>query len=91
MADTHSTPFVIERHDDIALVTLLWANNEVGTVQPVAEVVALAARYGVPVHSDAISAYRHVPIDFAESGLAALSVSAHKIGGPLGDRVVAGF
>jgi len=74
----------LERHDDIALVTLLWANNEVGTVQPVAEVVALAARYGVPVHSDAISAYRHVPIDFAESGLAALSVSAHKIGGPLG-------
>jgi cysteine desulfurase len=74
----------LERNDDVALVTLLWANNEVGTVQPVAEVVALAARHGVPVHSDAISAYRHVPIDFATSGLAALSVSAHKIGGPLG-------
>jgi len=74
----------LEEHDDIALVTLLWANNEVGTVQPVAEVVALASGYGVPVHSDAISAYRHLPIDFAASGLAALSVSAHKIGGPLG-------
>lgn len=71
-------------HDDIALVTLLLANNEVGTIQPVAEVVALAAQYGVPVHADAVSAYRHVPIDFAPSGLAALSVSAHKIGGPLG-------
>lgn len=75
---------LLEEHDDIALLTLLWANNEVGTVQPVAEIVALAARHGVPVHADAISAYRHVPIDFADSGLAALSVSAHKIGGPLG-------
>ncbi len=74
----------LERFDDIALVTLLWANNEVGTLQPVDEVVALAARFGVPVHSDAISAYRHLPIHFTTSGLAALSVSAHKIGGPLG-------
>jgi len=74
----------LEENDDIALVTLLWANNEVGTVQPVARVAELAARHGVPVHSDAISAYRHVPIDFAATGLAALSVSAHKIGGPLG-------
>jgi len=74
----------LEQHDDVALVTLLWANNEVGTIQPIAEVVELAARYGVPVHSDAVSAYRHLPIDFRSSGLAALSVSAHKIGGPLG-------
>lgn len=69
---------------DVALVTLLTANNEVGTIQPVADVVALAAAHGVPVHADAISAYGHVPIDFATSGLAALSLSAHKIGGPLG-------
>ncbi|MET4703949.1 cysteine desulfurase family protein [Frigoribacterium sp. UYMn621] len=75
---------LLEQHDDVALVTLLWANNEVGTVQPIAEITALAARHGVPVHCDAISAYRHVPIDFAATGLAALSVSAHKIGGPLG-------
>lgn len=74
----------LANHDDIALVTLLLANNEVGTIQPIAEVVALADRYGVPVHVDAVSAYRHLPIDFASSGLAALSVSAHKIGGPLG-------
>jgi cysteine desulfurase len=71
-------------HDDIALVTLLWANNEVGTIQPVSEVVALADAAGIPVHVDAVSAYRHLPIDFASSGIAALSVSAHKIGGPLG-------
>jgi cysteine desulfurase len=74
----------LDRYDDIALVTLLWANNEVGTVQPIAEVVTLAAAHGIPVHADAVSAYRHLPIDFASSGLAALSVSAHKIGGPLG-------
>lgn len=69
---------------DVALVTVLWANNEVGTLQPVAEIVALAARHGVPVHADAIAAYGYVPIDFHGSGLAALSVSAHKIGGPVG-------
>ncbi|WP_353988756.1 cysteine desulfurase family protein [Ruicaihuangia caeni] len=70
--------------NDIALVTLLWANNEVGTLQPIDEVVALAAQYGVPVHCDAVAAYGYVPIDFDSSGLAALSVSAHKIGGPVG-------
>ena len=67
-----------------ALVTLLHANNEVGTVQPVAEVVALAARFGVPVHLDAVGSYGQLPLDLHASGLAALSVSAHKIGGPLG-------
>ena len=70
--------------DDVALVTLLWANNEVGSLQPVAEVVALAAAHGVPVHCDAVSAYGHVPIDFHASGLAAMSISAHKVGGPVG-------
>ncbi|KQQ95065.1 cysteine desulfurase [Leifsonia sp. Leaf325] len=78
----------------IALVSMLWANNEVGTVQLVAEIAALAARYGVPLHLDAVAAYGHVPISFAEVraasgaaagvGLVALSVSAHKIGGPVG-------
>jgi len=73
--------------EDVALVTLLAANNEVGTLQPVEEVAALAAAHGIPVHIDAISAYGHVPIDFAAlhaTGVSALSVSAHKIGGPVG-------
>lgn len=74
----------LDAHDDVALVSLLWANNEVGTMQPVSEVVALAGAHGVPVHSDAVAAYGQVPIDFGASGLAALSVSAHKIGGPIG-------
>jgi cysteine desulfurase len=70
--------------DEVALVTAMWANNEVGTIQPVAAIVAAATRYGVPVHLDAIAAYGTVPIDFHASGAAALSVSAHKIGGPVG-------
>lgn len=74
----------LQTHDDIALLTVIWANNEVGTIQPVAEIAALAAQHGVPVHADAVAAYGHIPVDFRTSGLAALSVSAHKIGGPLG-------
>lgn len=70
--------------DEVALVTALWANNEVGTLQPVREIVEAAARHGVPVHLDAIAAYGTVPVSFAGSGAAALSVSAHKIGGPVG-------
>ena len=69
---------------DVALVTALWANNEVGTLQPVHEIVEAATRFGVPVHLDAIAAYGSVPIDFRASGATALSVSAHKIGGPVG-------
>jgi cysteine desulfurase len=71
--------------DDVALLSIIWANNEVGTVQPIADVVALASRYGVPVHADAVAAYGYLPLDFHRSGLAALSVSAHKIGGPVGE------
>ncbi|MET0990429.1 MAG: cysteine desulfurase family protein [Glaciihabitans sp.] len=70
--------------DDVALVSLLWANNEVGSIQPIAEVVALAERHAIPVHADAVAAYGYLPINFRDSGLAALSVSAHKIGGPVG-------
>ena len=64
----------------------MWANNEVGTIQPIADIVALAAGYGIPVHSDAVQAFGSVPVDFAASGLAAMSISGHKIGGPGGRR-----
>ena len=70
--------------DDVALLTTLWTNNEVGTIQPVPEIVALADSAKVPVHLDAVATLGYTPIDFARSGLAALSISAHKIGGPVG-------
>lgn len=70
--------------DEVALVSVMWANNEVGTIQPVGEVVAAAAAYGVPVHADAVQAVGQVPVDFEASGLAALTVSGHKAGAPVG-------
>ncbi|KUM30642.1 cysteine desulfurase [Arthrobacter sp. EpRS66] len=73
-----------EHHAQIALATLMWANNEVGTVQPVAEFAALAAQYGIPVHSDAVQAFGAVEVDFGQSNLATMAISAHKIGGPVG-------
>jgi cysteine desulfurase len=68
----------------ISLVTVMWANNEVGTIQPVSRIVELAHAAGVPVHSDAVQAFGSAPLDFEASGLDAMSVSGHKIGGPVG-------
>jgi cysteine desulfurase len=68
----------------VALVSVMWANNEVGTVQPLAEVVELAHRHDIPVHTDAVQAVGQVPVDFAASGVDALTLTAHKAGGPYG-------
>ena len=70
--------------DEVALVTVMWANNEVGTIMPIAELAQVARDFGVPIHSDAIQAAAQLPIDFAASGLSAASVAAHKFGGPSG-------
>ncbi len=75
---------VTEHAGQIALASVMWANNEVGALQPVAEVAALAAAHGIPVHSDAVQAVGHVAVDFAASGLTSLALSAHKVGGPVG-------
>jgi cysteine desulfurase len=70
--------------DSVALVSVMWANNEVGTLQPLRAVVAAAHSHDVPVHSDAVQALGAVPVSFAESGLDAMTVTGHKIGGPVG-------
>lgn len=75
---------VLAAHDDVALVSVMWANNEVGTISPIAELAAVAADFDVPIHSDAIQAVGHIPVDFAASRLSAMSVAAHKFGGPTG-------
>ena len=73
--------------ESAALVTVMWANNEVGTVLPIPALVEIAHRYGVPIHSDAIQAAGHLPVDlldFTASGLDAMTVTGHKLGGPIG-------
>ena len=76
---------LIEKNpEDVALVTVMWANNEVGTVEPIPEIAAIAAEYGIPVHSDAVQAFGAIPIDFHASKVATLAISGHKIGGPMG-------
>lgn len=68
----------------VSFVTLMMANNEVGTLQPIQEVAAIAAEFGIPVHTDAVQAVGEIPVDFAALGVDAMTVSAHKIGGPYG-------
>lgn len=70
--------------EQIALVTIMWANNEVGTVQPIRDVVGIAREHGIPVHSDAVQAIGALEVAFDATGLAALTLSAHKFGGPIG-------
>ena len=70
--------------DDTALVSVMWGSNEVGSVQPVAEIAALAAEQGALSHSDAVQAVGHIPVDFTASGLDLLSCTGHKLGGPYG-------
>jgi cysteine desulfurase len=67
-----------------ALVSVMWANNEVGTLQPVRQVAAVAAEHGAVSHSDAVQAVGHIEVNFAASGLDLLSFTAHKLGGPYG-------
>ena len=68
----------------VALVSVMWANNEVGTIQPITDVVALAHAHDIPVHTDAVQALGQVPVDFAASGVDLLTLTAHKVGGPYG-------
>jgi cysteine desulfurase len=68
----------------VSAVTTMWANNEMGTIQPISDVVAIARAHDIPVHSDAVQAAGYVPLDFAGTGLDARTITAHKLGGPVG-------
>ena len=74
---------IITKHgDDIALISLMWVNNEVGIITDIKKVTQLAK--SIPVHSDAVQAFGNLALSFKDSGLAAMSISGHKFGAPIG-------
>lgn len=66
------------------LISVMLANNETGVIQPIKEIAALAKEYGAYVHTDAVQAFGKIPVSMAELGVDILTISAHKIGGPVG-------
>jgi cysteine sulfinate desulfinase/cysteine desulfurase-like protein len=68
----------------VALISVMWANNEVGTIQPIADLAPIAREHKIPFHTDAVQAAGQVPVHFAASGADALTITGHKIGGPVG-------
>jgi cysteine desulfurase len=68
----------------VAMISVMWANNEVGTIQPISELASVAHQHQIPFHTDAVQAAGQVPVNFAASGVDALTITGHKIGGPVG-------
>ncbi|MBJ7393388.1 MAG: cysteine desulfurase [Candidatus Nanopelagicales bacterium] len=83
LPETLSKAFEKNPHD-VALVTVMWANNEVGTVQPIAELVKIAHQYKTAIHSDAVQAVGCLEVHFENTDLDAMTVTGHKVGGPQG-------
>ncbi len=73
---------VAERASEIALISVMHSNNETGVIQPIADVVKIAG--DIPVHCDAVQSFTKVPLSFKDLGLFAMTISGHKVGGPLG-------
>jgi cysteine desulfurase len=68
----------------VGVISVMWVNNEVGTVQPIAELASVAAAHQIPFHSDAVQGAGQLPVSLAATGATALTITAHKIGGPVG-------
>ena len=79
---------IAENPADVALITVMWANNEVGTINPVRELATVAHAHGIPLHTDAVQALGQVPVDFGASGADAMTITGHKVGGPTGVGVL---
>ena len=73
---------VSEHRDDIAVIAIMHSNNEIGTIQPIADVVKVAG--DIPVHTDAVQSFGKIVFDFKALGVTSATISAHKLGGPLG-------
>ena len=73
---------IASRGDEISVISTMHANNETGVIQPIADIVAIAG--SIPVHTDAVQSFKKAPLSFSLLGVTAMSLSAHKIGGPLG-------
>lgn len=79
---------ISRRGDEIAVISVMASNNETGVIQPISQIVELAKNNSIPVHCDAVQSFGKVPLSFSQLGLTALTLSAHKIGGPLGIGVL---
>ncbi|MDK3258310.1 cysteine desulfurase family protein [Blastococcus capsensis] len=73
---------------DVAVASVMWANNEIGTVSDIAALAVTAHDVGVPLHTDAVQAVGHVLVDFGATGVDALTMTGHKLGGPMGAGVL---
>ena len=73
-----------ERHSEISFATIMHSNNETGALQAVSDIATQVTEYQIPIHTDAVQSFGKVPLDFHKLGVDAMTISAHKIGGPLG-------
>lgn len=75
---------IAKNPEDVALISVMWANNEVGTIQPIEELSKIANDFKIPFHSDAVQAMAYLPIDLSKVNVTALTITGHKVGGPQG-------